>query len=123
MLSYIKDYQPSKWLVYAALAIVIISNSLGNLMLKLGADTSRVSDRFSTVIPWQILIGMSCFAFGLVVYTWVLSHVELHRGQIIISLQYVLVILLASWYLGESVSLKAWIGICFIFIGIILSTS
>ena len=106
---------------YAALALVIIGNTTGNLLLKLGASASS-SQRLFGVVGWLTLAGVMSFAVGILAYAWALKHIELHSAQIVISVQYVAVVLLAAFMLGERISLTQWCGMALIAMGIFICT-
>lgn len=105
-----------------ALALVIAGNAAGNIFLKLGADAARHRPAWLGIINWQTVLGVACFAFGILAYAWALRQFELHNAQIIVSLQYVVVILLAGWLLREQISGMQWLGIGCIAIGLYFCT-
>jgi drug/metabolite transporter (DMT)-like permease len=105
-----------------ALALVIAGNAAGNIFLKLGANAARQRPAILGVINWQTVLGVGCFAFGILAYAWALRQFELHNAQIILSLQYVVVILLAGWLLREQISTMQWLGIACIAIGLFFCT-
>lgn len=105
-----------------ALALVIAGNSAGNILLKLGADTSRHRPSIWGIVNWQNILGVGCFAFGILAYAWSLRQFELHNAQIIVSLQYVVVVLLAGSLLREHISNMQWLGIACIAIGLYFCT-
>lgn len=105
---------------YLALALVVIGNAAGNVLLKLGAGVNDSRQMLFGLVAWQTLLGMACFGFGLLAYAWALKQFELHAAQIIVSLQYVLAIFLAMWLLGEHISPAKWAGIALIATGLYL---
>lgn len=105
-----------------ALVLVIAGNAAGNIFLKLGADAARHRPALFGIINWQTILGVFCFAFGIVAYAWALRQFELHNAQIVVSLQYVVVILLAGWLLREQISTMQWFGISCIAIGLYFCT-
>lgn len=105
-----------------ALALVIACNAAGNIFLKVGADAARRRQAWLGIINWQTVLGVACFAFGILAYAWALRQFELHNAQIVVSLQYVVVILLAGWVLREQISGMQWIGIGCIAIGLYFCT-
>lgn len=105
-----------------ALALVIAGNAAGNIFLKLGADASRHRPALLGIVNWQSVLGVCCFGFGILAYAWALRQFELHNAQIIVSLQYVVVILLAGWLLREQISAMQWLGIGCIAIGLFFCT-
>lgn len=105
-----------------ALALVIAGNAAGNILLKLGANAAKYRPALMGVINWQTMLGICCFAFGILAYAWALRQFELHNAQIVVSLQYVVVILLAGWLLREHISSMQWLGIACIAIGLYFCT-
>jgi drug/metabolite transporter (DMT)-like permease len=105
-----------------ALALVIAGNAAGNIFLKLGADAARQRPALLGIINCPTVLGIGCFAFGIVAYAWALRQFQLHNAQIIVSLQYVVVILLAGWLLREQISPTQWFGIGCIAIGLYFCT-
>lgn len=109
-----------RWAGYVALALVIVGNAAGNILLKIGANTVKTNNLVLGIFPWQTLAGIACFAFGVLIYSWALGRIELHVAQIVLSLQYVVVIGLATAFLGEMISMQTWFGIGFIALGLLL---
>lgn len=110
----------TKWVAFAALALVVTCNAAGNIFLKLGADSASRRGDLAGMLNWQFVVGVSCFAFAITVYSWTLQRFHLHSAQIVVSMQYALVILLAWLILGERIATSQWIGIAFISFGIFL---
>ena len=102
---------------WLALALVIAGNAAGNLFLKLGAN-SQSSGGIPAGFAWQSLAGIACFALGVILYACALRQFALHAAQIIVSLQYVVVILLANRLLGEHIAPLQWFGIALIAAGL-----
>ena len=110
-----------RFLGFAALALVIIGNAAGNVLLKLGANPNASRPLFGG-FGWQTLAGIACFGLGVFAYAWALKHIELHVAQIVVSLQYITVIMLAALLLGEQISLAQWCGMTLIGVGIFVCT-
>jgi drug/metabolite transporter (DMT)-like permease len=106
---------------FAALALVIIGNAAGNVLLKLGASPNASRLQLGP-FNWQTVAGVVCFGFGVLAYAWALKHIELHVAQIVVSLQYITVIMLAALLLGEQISLTQWCGMALIGAGIFVCT-
>jgi drug/metabolite transporter (DMT)-like permease len=109
-----------RWAGYLALALVILGNAAGNILLKIGANAAKSNNLLFGVLPWQTFAGIACFGLGVLIYSWALGQFELHAAQIVISLQYVVVIGLAAFFLGETISTQTWLGIGFIAVGLLL---
>jgi drug/metabolite transporter (DMT)-like permease len=106
---------------FFALGLVIAGNAAGNIFLKLGAGAPPEKALFG-LLSWQTIVGIACFAFGILAYAWALKHIELHVAQIAVSLQYVAVIGLAAVLLGEQVTMNQWVGIALIALGLFVSS-
>ncbi len=105
---------------YLALIGVVLGNAAGNVLLKLGAMDASPRWLVAGRVPWQTLAGIGCFAFGVIAYAWALKRFELHMAQVLVSVQYVATISLATLLLGESISPLKWLGIALIALGIAL---
>lgn len=105
-----------------ALALVIAGNAAGNIFLKLGANAARERPAIFGIVNWQTVVGIGCFAFGILAYAWALRQFQLHNAQIVVSLQYVVVILLAALLLREQIGAMQWVGIAFIALGLYFCT-
>ncbi len=100
-----------------ALAFVIAGNAAGNFLLKIGAG-SQSTNSLVFGIAWQTFAGIVCFGSSILFYAWALKQFDLHVAQIIVSVQYVVVILLANRLLGEHISHTQWFGIALIAAGL-----
>lgn len=110
--------QEGRLLGFAALGVVIVGSAMGNLLLKIGAGVRAPDSMIFGLVAWQTLAGIGSFGCGVLAYAWALKQFELHVAQIVISLQYVLAILLASLVLGEHISPMQWSGIALIAVGL-----
>lgn len=106
---------------FAALGLVILGSSMGNVLLKIGAKASP-ENMFFGLVAWQTLAGIACFGTGVIAYSWALKQFDLHTAQIIVSLQYVSVILLSFFILGERITPNEWAGIGLIGLGLFVCT-
>lgn len=113
------DSDNQRWLGFAALTVAVVGNAAGNILLKLGA-APHVNRVVLGIVGWQTLAGIACFAVNVLFYAWALRQFDLHIAQIVVSLQYVIVIALAALFLGEHISSTQWLGIAFIAIGIFI---
>ncbi len=108
---------------FAALGAVILGSSLGNVLLKIGAQDSASRNLIFGFLAWQTIAGMLAFGCGLIAYAWALKQFDLHTAQIVVSLQYVCIILLSYFLLGEQISMNQWIGIALIGLGLFVCAS
>ena len=110
------------------LAIVIIANALGNVVLGYGmreaGDISSfspveliVSGLASLASPWVVL-GVLLLAVFFAAHTLLLSWADLSYVLLITSAGYVLVALLSATFLGETITVARWVGIGLITLGV-----
>jgi drug/metabolite transporter (DMT)-like permease len=100
---------------YFALILVVFLNAAANLMLKIGAVASAPNSLLLS------LAGLFCFGLSAIPYWLALRNVDLNSAQIVVSCQYILVILAAGLILGEPISITKWSGIALIAIGLFVA--
>jgi drug/metabolite transporter (DMT)-like permease len=104
---------------FLVLALVILCNVAGNVLLKQGADDHAHRVLFG-IFSARSAAGIGCFGLSVLFYAWALKHVELHVAQIVVSVQYIAVILAAAFLLGEHVTTAQWCGMALIAAGILV---
>ncbi|MDB9528819.1 EamA family transporter [Oscillatoria sp. CS-180] len=112
------------------LLIAVLTNASGQLLLKLGALKIVLIDSASPlirilriiVIP-ELLAGLGLYAFGAVIYIFLLTRVKLSIAAPAGSLVYVFTVLLSYFVLGESLSILKYLGLVFIVLGVALLAS
>ena len=78
----------------------------------------------SVICSWFLWVGILSVLLTFIVWSTVLSKIDLSVAVPIASFSYILVPLASIFFLHESMSLLDWIGILFILIGVIIvSTS
>lgn len=95
---------------------VFAFSTLGNLLMKIGAHTdySRLLGPFS----WLSMVGLACLAGGSVFYAKALQNLPLYFAYSMLAAQYILIMMAAWIFLGESISIGKWIGSGFIVLGL-----
>jgi drug/metabolite transporter (DMT)-like permease len=104
----------------AALGIVVVASSLGNVLLKLGARIEAPDRLLFGLFAWQTALGIASFGCGAIFYAWALKSIDVHVAQSVIALQYIAIIFLAVLFLGERVPLQQWWGMGMIAFGLYL---
>ncbi len=97
---------------------MITCTVIGNLLLKLGADSGN--RMMFGLLSIKSVIGLLFFGASVVIYAWVLQNVALNIAQSFAACQFIAVILASSWILSEPISLYRWIGIGLISAGILV---
>lgn len=72
--------------------------------------------------PLVIWLGLSILmlGFGMLVWLWVLQHVDLSIAYPMLSLNFIFVTLAAHWIWKERISLHHWLGLVLIMSGIVM---
>lgn len=69
---------------------------------------------------WKVFIGLCFYFVSAVIWMIVLSRVDLSFAYPIIGINFVFVLLMSRFLLGEQVSVLRWAGAVIIFIGVSL---
>ena len=115
------------------LAIVIVSNSIGNVVLSYGmravgdissySPASLVSSAIAAFAnPW-VLLGTSLLVLFFAAHTLLLTWADLSYVLLVTSCGYALVAALGVIVLDESISLLRWCGIALVSCGVALVAS
>jgi uncharacterized membrane protein len=115
------------------LAIIIVANALGNLLLAKGmrqvgsiasySPTELVSAGVQAMAnPW-VLSGVLLLLVFFTAHAIVLSWADLSYVLLVTAIGYVLVAVLSRQYLGEGISTLRWAGTVLITAGVLLAGS
>ena len=105
---------------YALLAVVVASNVLGNMFIKLASQSFSKHVFLWGFLSWQLAAGIACFACGVLVYATALRSVPLYAAQSIVALQFIGIVFMASIYFKEQITHLQWAGITFMVLGLAL---
>ncbi len=115
------------WKNRATIAFLVVANSFGNLLLALGTKELPPIDfdsipRFAgaLVTDHWILAGVTLLAFWMYAQLSMLSWSDLSYVIPVTASGYILTALLGAFVLNEHVSVRAWIGISVISLGVFL---
>ncbi len=75
---------------------------------------------FSTLASGWTWLGIAVYIFNFLCWLHVLRHLQLHLAFILMSSVHALVPLGSWFFLGESISLRRWLGIALVLAGIVL---
>ncbi|MBW2981490.1 EamA family transporter [Candidatus Woesearchaeota archaeon] len=105
-----------------AIGLVVVCTlftSFAQIFYKFGAD--RLSfDIFSIITNWPIIIGIALYGTAAVLLIISLKAGEVSVLYPIIATSYIWVSLLSMYFFGEIINFYRWIGMAFIFLGVIL---
>jgi drug/metabolite transporter (DMT)-like permease len=103
-----------------AYVVMIGFTVTGNLLLKIGATSAGSSGVLWNLLNWRVVAGLTSFALGAVFYVLILTRLPLNVAQSFAALQFVAVVVASLVVLNEPIGTLRWIGIAFIFAGILL---
>jgi multidrug transporter EmrE-like cation transporter len=109
-------------LAILALLLVVLMNVTANVFLKLGANPQLSGFKLFGLFGWPVVVGIGCYAAGVLVYAWSLRHVDLHIAQAIVSLQFAGAVMASAFLFKEQISLHQWAGLSLIFLGLLIAT-
>ena len=111
-------------MTYLLILIALSFLTTGQLLQKLGADRAVRDDRvglisrlFRRVEVWWAL---ACMGLGTGTWLLVLYRMDVSKAFPFLSLQFVIVILIARLYFHEIVVGKRWMGVGFIVAGVLM---
>ncbi len=112
------------WLI----ALSLSASLAGQTVIKLGVSQPKAAQA-ATGVPSLIamiiqsplvLLGLACYGIGALAWIAVLSRLDLSYAYPFLALNFVLITLVASLFLGESIPTLRWLGITVICVGILL---
>src|SRR5690606_20782062 len=114
-------------MMYFLLFLALTFNALANICIKLGAERFSFDLRQFATEPLIFLkngyfvLGLCFFAVALVVYSYVLSRMNLSIAYpIMTSVGFLLVVSFSVFFLQESLQWWQWCGIVCILLGVVL---
>ncbi len=109
------------------LLISVLAGVFGQFFLKMGAEKlgkveiyNALNHILSIVTTPELLIGLTCYALGAIVYILLLTRVNLSVAAPAISISYIFSVLLGHFWFRESIVLPQIIGLAAISFGVIL---
>lgn len=80
---------------------VAFMNVLRNVFMKLDSSIDERPAFLFGIFGWRTLLGISCFASGVLFYEFALKMLPLYLAQTMVALQFIGVILAAAFFLGR----------------------
>ncbi|WP_309741077.1 MULTISPECIES: EamA family transporter [unclassified Chamaesiphon] len=115
---------------FSLLLISVLAGVCGQFFLKLGAVKlgkvevdNALNHIFSIVTTPELLVGLTCYAIGAVVYILLLTRVNLSIAAPAISLSYICSVLIGHFWFRESIAFMQIIGLAAISLGVVLVVS
>jgi drug/metabolite transporter (DMT)-like permease len=98
---------------YAAIALGALLITVSELLLKKGATHGALASGWTWLGILTYLLSFACWLY-------VLRHLPLSVAYGLISIVQILVPLGAWFFLGETISIRRWVGIAFVLCGTLL---
>lgn len=114
-----------------ALTMALILNATANLMMKFGVRRFHTSGitlqqgpwavAWGFMTNWVLVLGLVCFASNVLFYTYALSGIKISIAYpIMVSGGFVIIAIVAWFYLGETLATGQWVGVILILVGVYL---
>ena len=117
-------------MVYYCIAFsAVLLASLGQIILKLGAlgpitrpeaSFEFFNHFFSLLFTPKIIVGLSFYILGALLWILVLSNLQLSKAYPILGLSYVIVLSCSVLFLGENLTIHKSVGTALIVFGIVI---
>lgn len=106
---------------YLLVLIVSILTCAGQLCQKKAAQAGQldVAGNLPTILRWMI-IAVFFMGCGLLLWLRVLQLLPLSIAYPMLSINFVLIILSASWLFDEPIDRRHWLGVGFIMLGVLM---
>ena len=86
-----------------------------NILMKQGSiDATKID----SILDYKILLGLTCFGLATFLYLFLIRWLPLNVIQAFGAVQFILIIVAASFILDEPITSTRWIGMSFIAFGI-----
>jgi len=109
----------ARWLPYLGMSAVVAGNVTANIFIKLGANPGAGALRFGP-FGWQTVVGIGFFGLAVLLYAWSLKYMPLHIAQLFGVVQFMGVMFAAALLFQEAITLRQWVGIALIVVGLIV---
>lgn len=111
-------------LLVAFLSIAL--GAVGQFVLKLAAGslgptgTGPIGFLWAVLRSPQVYLGLFCYGTSFVLWTWVLTQMELSRAYPLVGISYVIILFLSGYYLKEPITFYKLAGVGLIVFGVLL---
>ncbi len=96
--------------------------AFAQFFMKIGMD--RVIDFdwtaafFKSLMNWQFGLSLLLYIIAMIIYMFMLKSFSLSLVYPLTSISYIFTILLAMFFLGETVPVVRWLGVLFVMLGV-----
>jgi multidrug transporter EmrE-like cation transporter len=97
--------------------LAALSSALGNIFIK---KSQNYSNFFNSLISLDFFLGIMFYVFNLLLFAFSLKYIEVSKAYpILAGLGFLFLIILSNLLIGEELSLRNYIGVACVIIGII----
>ena len=105
-----------------SLLICVASIACGQILFKLASRSIQPGAGLMAIfLSPYLIVGIALYGITTLAWVWLLSKLELTRAYPFMALNFVLVPLLGTLFLGEHVGPRYWAGIALIIGGLLLT--
>ncbi|MFT4967595.1 MAG: putative membrane protein [Candidatus Deianiraeaceae bacterium] len=111
----------NSYILLSKLIVAVLLGSVGQVCFKIGSASFKGNffEHLLLFITNKFLfIGLVLYGISTIIYVTTLQKIDLSLAYPVISISYVFVVLLAYFFLGESLSMYKVLGIMLITIGV-----
>ena len=105
---------------FIALIVGCLLGAVGQIMLKIGATGVTRLTAFGNS---RVFLGLLAYAISTVLWVFALSRIPLNIVYAFTALTFCLVYFFSVFFLGESISLRGWVGLILIIVGFLVIAS
>ena len=109
-----------KWIILACVFIM----TFGQILFKqVAINYNKIGSLFDIRVIGMLAIAGAMYVTASGLWVWALRYMEISKAYPFFALGFVLVPLVGAWVFSETLTLKYGVGVLFIFIGVVLTTS
>ena len=110
----------------ASLLLTVVALSSGQILFKMASQKLPPSldlDSMLSLLSLELISALVIYFFATIAWIYAIKDIELRVAYPFVSLGFILVPLLAHFLLGESISIRTFIGAGLIVVGLIISVT
>lgn len=109
---------------YWVVVLCVVIMAVGQVLFKQVAVNYNLSGQLSDPKVFGVLaVAGVLYVLSTGLWVWALRHVELSRAYPAFALGFVLVPLAGAWLFGETLSLRFFLGLVLIVVGVVLTST
>ncbi len=109
--------------VFASVSLSALAQTvfkIGVSRVEVASSASLLSKAIAFVFSPYVLLGLSLYAVGTVLWLFALRQLDLSLAYPFVAMSFVMVTASGVFFLGETVSVTRLVGLCFVILGLIV---